>query len=123
MTPEIWRASQVMRAQTRDYCTRVFEDVDLLITPTTPYTAPLARGPFPTQVGGVDCGPEVSGQFCMPFNYNWNPAASLRVAMSRAGMPIGLQVVGPNHCDDRVLQLCRAFEREQPWHPEWPVLR
>ena len=40
---------------------------------------------------------------------------------SRArGLPIGLQIVGPRHRDDLVLQAARAFERERPWHPDWP---
>ena len=58
--------------------------------------------------------------FTIPFNLSWHPAASVRAGFSRAGLPVGLQIVGPRHRDDLVLQAARAFERERPWHPEWP---
>jgi Asp-tRNA(Asn)/Glu-tRNA(Gln) amidotransferase A subunit family amidase len=32
-----------------------------------------------------------------------------------------MQIVGPRHRDDLVLRAARAFERERPWHPDWPV--
>ena len=121
MTTAVWRRMQTMRAGVREFCARVFEDVDMLLTPTTPYTAPPARGPFPSEVGGRQCSAAASGQFCMPFNYNWNPAASVPVQQSKDGLPIGMQLAGPMHRDDLVLQLARAFERERPWHPNWPT--
>ncbi|MDD9939386.1 MAG: amidase [Myxococcales bacterium] len=121
MSPGAWEQSQRMRAEIRDFCTHVFEQCDLLISPTTPYTAPPARGPFPSEIDGTPCSAGASGQFCMPFNYNWNPAASVRVGMSKAGLPIGMQLAGPMHRDALVLQVSRAFERERPWHPDWPV--
>jgi Asp-tRNA(Asn)/Glu-tRNA(Gln) amidotransferase A subunit family amidase len=31
-----------------------------------------------------------------------------------------MQIVGPRHRDDLVLQVARAFERARPWHPDWP---
>jgi aspartyl-tRNA(Asn)/glutamyl-tRNA(Gln) amidotransferase subunit A len=42
--------------------------------------------------------------------------------VSRAGFPIGLQIVGRQHEDALVLQAARAFERMRPWHPNWPRL-
>jgi aspartyl-tRNA(Asn)/glutamyl-tRNA(Gln) amidotransferase subunit A len=56
----------------------------------------------------------------MPFNMNWNPASTVRSGLSARGLPIGMQIVGPHHRDDLVLQLSLAFERERPWHQEWP---
>jgi Asp-tRNA(Asn)/Glu-tRNA(Gln) amidotransferase A subunit family amidase len=34
---------------------------------------------------------------------------------------MGLQIVAPRHRDDLALQAGRAFERERPWHPHWPL--
>ena len=59
----------------------------------------------------------------MPFNMNWNPASTVRVGLSHAGLPIGMQIAGRHHRDDLVLQVSRAFERERPWHSEWPKLQ
>ena len=47
---------------------------------------------------------------------------SVRAGFSRAGLPVGLQIVGPRHRDDLVLQAARAFERARPWQTDWPAL-
>jgi aspartyl-tRNA(Asn)/glutamyl-tRNA(Gln) amidotransferase subunit A len=120
MTPEKFADIQTQRAHVRDWCTGVFERYDLLITPTTPYDPPPARGPFPLETEGRPQAPDAAGAFTMPFNTNWNPAATVRAGLSRAGLPIGMQIVGPQHRDDLVLRVARAFERERPWHPDWP---
>lgn len=59
--------------------------------------------------------------FTIPFNQSWHPAATVRAGLSNAGLPIGLQIVGPRHREDLVLQAARAFEKERPWHPDWPT--
>jgi len=42
------------------------------------------------------------------------PAATVPCGLTRAGLPIGLQIVGPLYAEDRVLRAARAFERTQP---------
>jgi Asp-tRNA(Asn)/Glu-tRNA(Gln) amidotransferase A subunit family amidase len=32
-----------------------------------------------------------------------------------------MQIVVPHHRDELALQVARAFERERPWHPRWPL--
>ncbi|MBW2324862.1 MAG: hypothetical protein JRF41_15405 [Deltaproteobacteria bacterium] len=94
---------------------------DLLITPTVPYDPPPAKGPFPTEIEGRKQGTAGVATFTIPFNLSWHPAATVRVGLSKTGLPIGLQIVGPRHRDDLVLQAARAFEVERPWHPDWPT--
>ncbi len=122
MTPEWWGKAAELRARLNDWCAEVFQRFDLLVTPTVPYDPPLARGPFPEETEGR---PQILvgvASFTVPFNLSWHPAATVRVGLSRVGLPIGMQIVGPRHRDDLVLQAARAFEREQPWHPHWPRL-
>lgn len=122
MTPQAATEIQRVRARARDWCAAVFESFDLLVTPTTPYEPVAAKGPFPTETDGRPQRPDAVGSFTMPFNLNWNPAASLRVGLTRSGLPIGMQIVGPHHRDDLVLAISRGFERERPWHPHWPQI-
>jgi aspartyl-tRNA(Asn)/glutamyl-tRNA(Gln) amidotransferase subunit A len=42
------------------------------------------------------------------------PAASVPCGLTTAGLPIGLQIVGPLYTEDRVLRAARAFETTQP---------
>jgi aspartyl-tRNA(Asn)/glutamyl-tRNA(Gln) amidotransferase subunit A len=46
----------------------------------------------------------------------------VRAGFSRAGLPVGLQIVGPRHRDDLVLQAAFAFEQARPWRDDWPRL-
>lgn len=122
MTPERWRAAQARREELNRWCARTFDSFDLLITPTTSYDPPPAGGPFPKELEGHPL-PEASvASFTIPFNLSWHPAATVRAGFSKAGLPVGLQIVGPRHRDDLVLQAALAFERTQP-APSWPAVR
>jgi aspartyl-tRNA(Asn)/glutamyl-tRNA(Gln) amidotransferase subunit A len=121
ITAEQWAAQASLRAQVNAWCADVFGRIDLLITPTVPYDPPPAGGPFPAETEGRRQVPAGVAAFTIPFNFSWHPAATVRVGRSRAGLPIGMQIVGPRHRDDLVLRAARAFERERPWHPDWPV--
>jgi aspartyl-tRNA(Asn)/glutamyl-tRNA(Gln) amidotransferase subunit A len=121
MTPEIWGTAAELRSRLNEWCAQLFTEVDLLVTPTVPYDPPPAGGPFPEETEGRPQILAGVASFTIPFNLSWHPAATVRVGLSRAQLPIGMQIVGPRHRDDLVLQAARAFERERPWHPHWPT--
>jgi aspartyl-tRNA(Asn)/glutamyl-tRNA(Gln) amidotransferase subunit A len=121
VTPELWGKSAQQRIHLNNWCAELFDRVDLLVTPTVPYDPPPARGPFPEETEGRQQILAGVAAFTIPFNLSWHPAATVRVGLSRARLPIGMQIVGPRHRDDLVLQAARAFERVRPWHPQWPV--
>jgi aspartyl-tRNA(Asn)/glutamyl-tRNA(Gln) amidotransferase subunit A len=121
MTPAVWGRMAQLRTRLNAWCVDVFERVDLLVTPTVPYDPPPAAGPFPSETEGRRQVPAGVAAFTIPFNLSWHPAATVRVGRSRAGLPIGLQIVGRRHRDDLVLRAARAFEAERPWHPDWPT--
>ncbi len=52
--------------------------------------------------------------FSYPFNLSQQPAASIPCGLTRAGLPIGLQLVGPMFGDALVLRACRAYESVRP---------
>jgi aspartyl-tRNA(Asn)/glutamyl-tRNA(Gln) amidotransferase subunit A len=121
MTPETWGEAAKLRIQLNDWCAAVFDRVDLLVTPTVPHDPPPAGGPFPLETEGRAQILAGVASFTIPFNLSWHPAATVRVGLSRTKLPMGMQIVGPRHRDDLVLQAARLFERERPWHPHWPV--
>jgi aspartyl-tRNA(Asn)/glutamyl-tRNA(Gln) amidotransferase subunit A len=85
-----------------------------------PYDPPPAKGPFPDEIEGRPQPPAGVACFTIPFNLSWHPAATVRAGLSRRGLPVGLQIVGPRHREDLVLRAALAFQRERPWHPHWP---
>ncbi len=119
-TPAWWARTARRRAEVVAWAAGVFEQVDALLTPTTPFDPPPARGPFPRETEGRPQPAASAGSFTIPFNLSWHPAASVRAGMSDAGLPVGLQIVAPHHRDDLALQLAWQFQRERPWHPAWP---
>ena len=121
MTREQWAEITTKRADLSNWCAEIFEQVDILVTPTVPFDPPPAKGPFPEETDGRKQIPVGVASFTIPFNLSWHPAATLRVGLSKAGLPIGLQIVGPRHREDLVLRAARAFEQERPWHPDWPT--
>ncbi len=85
---------------------------DLLLTPMMPIPALPAGQDLndpATERHWLDWSP-----FSYPFNLTRQPAASIPCGLTTAGLPIGLQIVGPLYADQRVLQAARAFETTQP---------
>jgi aspartyl-tRNA(Asn)/glutamyl-tRNA(Gln) amidotransferase subunit A len=122
VTPEVWADVRQRREQLNRWCADIFERFDLLLTPTLPFDPPPAAGPFPAETEGRKQPAASAGSFTIPFNLSWHPAATVRAGFSKAGLPVGLQIVGPRHRDDLVLQAAYAFERERPWFEEWPTI-
>jgi aspartyl-tRNA(Asn)/glutamyl-tRNA(Gln) amidotransferase subunit A len=120
MNPERWGDMKRRRQQLNRWCAEIFEDFDLLVTPTVPYDPPAARGPLLAEVEGRKQPLANIGSFTMPFNLSWHPAATVRAGVSRAGLPVGLQIVAPRHRDDLALQAAYAFEQVRPWQDDWP---
>jgi aspartyl-tRNA(Asn)/glutamyl-tRNA(Gln) amidotransferase subunit A len=88
-------------------------DYDLLITPTLSVPAFEAGQEYPGASQGkrwTDWTP-----FTYPFNLTQQPAASVPCGLTKAGLPVGLQVVGPKYADALVLRAARAFEAAHPW--------
>jgi aspartyl-tRNA(Asn)/glutamyl-tRNA(Gln) amidotransferase subunit A len=86
---------------------------DLLLTPTLP---------LPAFAAGVECPVMADGSrwtdwtpFSYPFNLTRQPAATVPCGLTSAGLPAGLQIVGPSFGDAAVLQAARAFEKLRPF--------
>jgi aspartyl-tRNA(Asn)/glutamyl-tRNA(Gln) amidotransferase subunit A len=108
------------RAELVAWAAELFEEVDLIVTPTVAYDGHPAAGPYPSSIDGKAAHATGPATFTIPWNLAHHPAATLRVGVSSRNMPIGMQLVAPRHRDDLLLQVAAAFERERPWHPVWP---
>jgi len=84
----------------------LFHQAPLLLTPTVAGQTPI--GADPGTVHGV---PDVSWvRFTYPFNLTRSPAGTVCAGFTADGMPVGLQVVGPQHADVAVLRLLAVLE-------------
>ncbi|MBZ2196491.1 amidase [Occultella gossypii] len=81
---------------------------NLLLTPTVPIPAFEAGHDVPPG-SGLTGWPQWT-PFSYPFNLTQQPAISIPVGTTAAGLPVGLQIVGPRHSDDLVLAVARFTE-------------
>jgi aspartyl-tRNA(Asn)/glutamyl-tRNA(Gln) amidotransferase subunit A len=109
-------------ADARKQIASVFKDVDLLVTPTTPIPAP--------EISELQANPDllrprelVLLRNTRPFNVWGLPAITVPCGFTQAGLPIGLQIIGPHWGEAKVLQLAQAsYERATAWHQRIPNL-
>ena len=92
-----------------------FSGFDLVITPTVPRPPPRIGAWKHLEPEAAFAEAAQLGPFTAPFNVSGQPAASLPVAVSSEGLPIGVQLVGGPHADALVLQISRAIEVAWPW--------
>jgi aspartyl-tRNA(Asn)/glutamyl-tRNA(Gln) amidotransferase subunit A len=93
---------------------RFHECYDLLLTPTLATPAfEVGHNTPPDGHFGADW--LAWTPYSYPFNLTLQPAASVPCGLTQAGLPVGLQIVGPMHRDDLVLRASRAFESIRPW--------
>jgi len=101
-----------------------FTRYDLLVTPTLAWL-PAPHGTFDfddpeqTTTGWLETIFQY-GPFTMLFNVSGQPAISLPLGQSRAGLPIGVQLVAPYGREDLLLRLAARFEEAMPWRDRTP---
>ncbi len=102
-----------MRARTRIYHTmrRFLDNYDVLAIPVTG----LAPGPveeeYPRLVDGVPMGDYIEWlRFSFLAPTAMLPALSMPVGFTEAGMPVGVQLIGPPRGEARRLQVAAALE-------------
>jgi len=84
----------------------LFSRAPILLCPTT-----AGRPPAPGGVGTIDGREDLNWvRFTFPFNLTRHPAGTVCAGVGADGLPVGLQVVGPQHGDAEVLTTMAALE-------------
>lgn len=84
----------------------LFHEASFLLTPTV-----AGRTGPPGGLGTIDGVEDANWvRFTYPFNLSRSPAGSVPVGFLADGMPVGLQIVGPQHADLAVLRAMRSLE-------------
>ncbi len=89
---------------------KYFRDHDLLLTPTTPIPAPLREGQDAVEQA------RMLTRYTSPFNTAGLPALSLPCGFTAEGLPIGMQIVGADWSEAKVLRAGHAYEQATAWH-------
>lgn len=101
----------------------VFDQVDVVISPSVPVTAP-----FVADLEAMDSATlrayEVNSLLrnALPFSFLWWPSVSVPCGFTSAGLPVGLQISARPGTDTVALRLALAYERATEWHKRIPAV-
>ena len=109
MNLEMAATSERNRRAANETMADLFDQVDFVLCATNPDVAYPAEVTLNTLVGDVSVGPENNGALTIPANICGNPAVSIP-AGDVGGLPVGLQVIGPQHADVGVLRMLALLE-------------
>jgi aspartyl-tRNA(Asn)/glutamyl-tRNA(Gln) amidotransferase subunit A len=110
------KAQKVRTLIRRDF-ERAFKNVDVLITPTSPTTA--------FKLGEKTDDPlqmYLSDIFTINVNLAGLPGMALPCGFSKAGLPIGMQVIGGPFQEEKIFHAAYAYEQATEWHRRRPPL-
>jgi aspartyl-tRNA(Asn)/glutamyl-tRNA(Gln) amidotransferase subunit A len=102
----------------RKVAARLFHQVDIVLSPTAPVVT------YPAEWASPLNDPERPFEhigFTLPWNMAENPAASINCGFTKAGLPIGLQIIGPRFADLKVLQVSKLYESWRGPITNWPT--
>nr|WP_298728753.1 Asp-tRNA(Asn)/Glu-tRNA(Gln) amidotransferase subunit GatA [uncultured Steroidobacter sp.] len=107
------RAQKVRRLITDDFA-RAFQQVDVLMGPTSPTPA-------------FDIGAKVDDPITMYLNDIYTIGANLAGLPALSipcgtvgGLPVGLQIIGPHFAEAKLLNVAHGYQNETPWHRAIP---
>ena len=100
-------------AEVRRKAEKWIDGVDVLVTPTLPIPTAAVDDPH-----ADDILPTVRNT--SPFDVNGWPAISVPCGFTKQGLPMGLQIIGPNGGEPAIFQLAHAYEQATDWHTRHP---
>lgn len=111
-----YRKAQKVRTLVRRDFLKVFQDVDALITPTSPGVA--------WKIGEKSADPMsmyLSDIYTVSANVAGIPAISIPAGFAR-DLPVGLQIMGRHFDEETILHVAEAYESATEWHKQKPKL-
>jgi amidase len=117
---DIGRA-ETLRTQLWQRVRAFMETRDLLILPTVAVPPFPVELPYPTEINGKPLD-NYTQWFFLTYGITLTglPAISVPCGFTRAGLPVGLQIVGRRRQEAQVLRAAAAFEAAAPWADKIP---
>jgi aspartyl-tRNA(Asn)/glutamyl-tRNA(Gln) amidotransferase subunit A len=109
------KAMQARAPAIREFCEAVFSQVDVVHGPVVSFQTPSIAE---TDISTGDAASQMLGRFVRftrPISYLGLPVACTNAGFTKAGMPIGMQIIAPPHDDATALRVAHAFEINKPF--------
>lgn len=112
-----YKKAQQVRTLVKQDFEKAFKQVDLLITPVSPTAAfkfgEKADDPLQMYLSDIHT---------VPINPAGVPAISIPAGFTSNNLPVGMQIIGPQLGEEKVLQVADAFEKATDFHTKKPSL-
>ncbi len=109
--------AQKVRTLIKEDFAKAFEEVDVLVSPTTPSTAFKAGEKVADPLSMY-----LNDLMTIPVNLAGLPGMSIPCGFDEGGLPIGLQLIGNVLREDLLFHVAHAYEKSTNWHEQKPVL-
>ncbi len=116
------KAQRVRSVIRKEFC-KVFERVDVLITPALPILAPRLDQHSVTISGKRESVRSALTRLMRPYNLVGIPTIVIPCGFSNSGLPMALQIAGRPFEESTILAVARAYEKRTPWHERRPSIK
>lgn len=116
-TAEQYAVLEIARREFKGAFEALFGCVDLMICPSMPRPAPEADEQGSSRESGE---PMRALRFTAPFNYSGNPTLSMPWGFTDNGLPLSVQLVGPDFGEASLVRVGHALEQTAGWHTMHP---
>ncbi|WP_329252589.1 amidase [Actinoallomurus sp. NBC_01490] len=113
--------AQRVRRVAQDAVARLFEEVDVIVCPTTALPAPHYD-----EITDAEGTIDVEAMFEFIFTQYWdcvgNPVLAVPMGFTAAGLPLSMQLAGPAFAEATILATGDAFQQVTDWHRRVPTM-
>jgi aspartyl-tRNA(Asn)/glutamyl-tRNA(Gln) amidotransferase subunit A len=110
-----YNQAQKVRTLIKDDFDRAFESVDVIAAPVAPTTAfrlgEHTNDPLAMYLEDI---------FTLPANLAGVPGLAFPVGFDSQGLPVGMQLMGPNFAEDVLFRTAHAYQQGTDWHLRKP---
>jgi len=114
---QYYKSAKTVQAMMRKAYAQAFQDVDLLFSPVSA-TPAFKLGEFKDNQLALD----LQDYFTASNNLTGIPGLAIPCGFTKAGLPIGFQLMGPEFSEADIFQAAYAYEQSTEWHTQHPPL-
>lgn len=114
---QFYNKAQKVRTLIVEDFNNAFKEVDLILAPTSPSLA--------MEIGASNSSPmfgELADMLVEPSSIAGLPGISVPVGFSKSGLPIGMQIIGPQFSEELIINAAHKYEQEVSFKERKPKL-
>jgi amidase len=120
LSEQVLRKARAGESRTQQRIGAIFDAVDVIVAPTTAQPAPSVHGFDKLSGLGTDRAMIAACPGCWPWNVLGWPSINVPAGFTSAGLPIGVQLMGPADSEPLLVSLAAQLEAVTGWSTHQP---